>query len=208
MPAVEEIAAEKERLYESSALRDDLNDAEATVLLAWGEKQVDRLAEEFPEEFEKKARFMRQLLKGINRFVGQREFNEMEGQAQYMSKILMYLEPLGWADVRSDELFAALPEDKADMAGNLSALLAVLSPESATEEVPSGIPSPETATEEVPPGIPSPESDMPDTVTGIVGETIENDVTELENSNPHSITQTDDNNFMGVEADYGEEETE
>ena len=118
MPSAEEIAAEKDRLYESSALRDDLNDAEATVLLLqWGEGQVERLAEEFPGEFEKKARFMRQLLKGINRFVGQREFNEIDGQTKYMSKFVKYLEPLGWIGIAEDELFAVLPEDKADLAG-------------------------------------------------------------------------------------------
>ena len=140
MPTPDAITTEKERIYSSSSLRDDLNDAEATVLLEWGESQLQRLAEVFPDEFEAKARFLRQLLKNINRFVGQREFNDMTGQAKYMSKISMYLEPLGWENLSSDDLFNALPEDKADMSANLIAIIRVLSPKVA-EEVPSDAPS-------------------------------------------------------------------
>lgn len=132
MPTSDAMATEKERLYESSSLRDDLNDAEATILLEWGESQLQRLAEEFPDEFEAKARFLRQLLKNINRFVGQREFNKMDGQLKYMSKVSMYLEPLGWENVSSDDLFAELPEDKANMSGNLLAIIRVLSPKAET----------------------------------------------------------------------------
>ncbi|MEO1290154.1 MAG: hypothetical protein AAFV93_20575 [Chloroflexota bacterium] len=95
MVAQEAIASEKERLYESASLRDDLNDSEAKILLEWGESQVERLAQEYPDEFEKKGRFLRQLLKNINRFVGQREFNEADGQREYISKFVKYLEPLG-----------------------------------------------------------------------------------------------------------------
>ena len=133
MPTPDAMATEKERLYESSSLRDDLNDAEATVLLEWGESQLQRLANEFPDEFEAKARFLRQLLKNINRFVGQREFNEMEGQLKYMSKVSMYLEPLGWNNVSSNDIFAELPDDKANMTGNLLAIIRVLSPKQAAE---------------------------------------------------------------------------
>jgi len=179
MPSPEEIAAEKERLYESSSLRDDLNDAEATILLEWGQSQIDRLATEFPEEFEQKARFMRQLLKGINRFVGQREFNEMEGQMKYMKKVIMYLEPLGWEGPGADELFAALPDDKANMTGNLLALLQVLSP--ASDDNPEDEPAGD-----------------PDNIT-------ENDDQELENPNPHSINLAENNPILGDELDYGEE---
>lgn len=130
MPSEHDIQMEKERLYESSSLRDDLDDSEAQVLLRWGEKQVERLARQYPDDFEQRARFMRQVLKNINRFVGQREFNEREGQEKYMKKITMYFEKLGWDDVDAEQLFAALPDDKADMANNLDALLRVLSPPS------------------------------------------------------------------------------
>lgn len=195
MLPTEEIASQKERLYESSSLRDDLNDAEAMVLLTWGEGQIERLATDFPEDFEKQARFMRQLLKGINRFVGQREFNEMEGQSKYMKKIVMYLEPLGWTGIGADELFAVLPDDKTDMATNLANLLAVLSP----EDFPA-----DTSVDE-------PRSEEEGTNTNmatIVENFAENMFQPLENANPHSITQSEDNNLSGAETDYGEEKTE
>lgn len=130
MPTPKEIAAEQERLYESSSLRDDLNDSEATVLLNWGQQQVERLAKDYPEEFEAKCRFLRQMLKNINRFVGQREFNDAAGQQKYMKKVAMYLEPLGFSSVTQEGLFARLPDDPANMAGNLDAILRTLSPPS------------------------------------------------------------------------------
>ncbi|GAB5491654.1 MAG: hypothetical protein Phog2KO_18690 [Phototrophicaceae bacterium] len=145
MPTPTEIASEKERLYESTSLRDDLNDNEATILLEWGESQVDRLARDFPDEFEEKTRFLRQLLKNINRFVGQREFNDDAGQAKYMKKVSMYLEPLGWTDVSESDLFNAVPDDKANMLANLLAIIRVLSPESDTASAPSNTDSPATS---------------------------------------------------------------
>jgi hypothetical protein len=128
MSTSEAIASEQEKLYESASLRDDLNDAEATVLLQWGEKQVEVMANRFPNDFEQKARFLRQLIKNINRFVGQREFNEMDGQQKYMENVVKYLQPLGYITTQ-DELFAALPEDKTHMMANLKAILNVLTPE-------------------------------------------------------------------------------
>lgn len=120
------IQAERERLYESSSLRDDLNDAEAMVLLNWGEKQVERLAGDYPTEFEQKSRFLRQLMKHINRFVGQREFNDAVGQREYLGKVVKYLEPLGWSGITEEHLMRDLPSDAKDMNGTLQAVLKVL----------------------------------------------------------------------------------
>jgi len=128
MPTQDEIATEKERLYESSSLRDDLQDEEATQLLQWGEKQIERVAESFPAEFEQKCRFLRQLLKGINRFVGQREFNDFQGQQKYLSKVTMYLEALGYEAISEQDFLNRLPEDPKDMSGTLSAILNRLAP--------------------------------------------------------------------------------
>lgn len=128
-PADETIAAEEERLYESASLRDDLNDEEAQTLLTWGQQQVRRLAAEYPENFEQQTRFLRQLIKGINRFVGQREFQKTrDDEDNYMKKIMLWLPKLGWDDVTREQLYQALPDDKSDMAGNLQAILRVLSP--------------------------------------------------------------------------------
>jgi hypothetical protein len=138
MPTEQEISLQQQSLYDSAALRDDLNDAEATILLTWAEGQVARVAKDFPDEFEQKNRFLRQVIKGINRFVGQREFNELDGQKEYMSKFSMYLPQLGWGHVTEDALFAAIPADKKDMFGTLKAILDLLSPaaDGATSNLP------------------------------------------------------------------------
>lgn len=140
MPTTEEIKVEKERLYESASLRDDLNDPEAEVLLKWGEAQVERIALEYPHDFEQSCRFMRQVLKNINRFVGQREFNEREGQAEYLGKVTMYFPKLAWEHITEEQLFAAMPEDKTDMAGTLNAILNLLTPPNASTASPESLP--------------------------------------------------------------------
>lgn len=127
MPTQEELSSQKERLYESSSLRDDLHDEEAEKLLQWGERQIERIAQNYPDEFEKQCRFLRQLLKGINRFIGQREFNDAQGQRKYMSKVSMYLEPLGYTATEQD-LLNRLPEDPKDMHTGLMAILNYLDP--------------------------------------------------------------------------------
>lgn len=129
MPGDAEIQAERERLYESTALRDDLMDPEAEILLRWGEGQVERLAREMPGEFEQKSRFLRQLLKHINRFVGQREFNDAAGQAKYLTDVVKWLVPLGFSGEHSVEsLMGILPSDAKDMNATLQAVLAALTP--------------------------------------------------------------------------------
>lgn len=129
MPGDAEIQAERERLYESTALRDDLMDPEAEILLRWGEGQVERLAREMPDEFEQKSRFLRQLLKHINRFVGQREFNDTAGQAKYLTDVVKWLAPLGFSGDHSVEsLLSILPPDAKDMNATLQAVLAALTP--------------------------------------------------------------------------------
>lgn len=239
MPTPEAIAAEKERLYESSSLRDDLNDSEATVLLTWGEGQIDRLAQAFPDEFEQKARFMRQVLKHINRFVGQREFNDLDGQKKYMDKIGKYLEAVGWADVSTNTLFAALPKDKADMAANLNAILKVLSPSKAVEDAPtddapptdqvSQVAEAQSAIETSPqedmsltsqdeavlqldnPAMPlldDPEAPAVDPLDyyNFDDTNIEqNNEQPLENSNTHSINESENTYYSGEFGDYGED---
>ncbi|MCA9914399.1 MAG: hypothetical protein KC496_13685, partial [Anaerolineae bacterium] len=125
----EAIDAERQRLYESASLRDDLDDTHATTLLQWGEEQVKRLAEEYPEDFEQKARFLRQLIKNINRFVGQRQYNDEAGQREYMEKVSKYLEPLGFGDLSTEEILAQLPTEKTDHASNLQAIFQTLGTE-------------------------------------------------------------------------------
>lgn len=142
MVTEQEMAAEQERIYESPSLRDDLNDEEATRLLQWGEGQVERMAQDFPDDFEQQCRFLRQLIKNINRFVGQREFNDEAGQRKYMGKAAMYLPKLGWESVTEDDLMATLPDDATDMRANLEAILALLTPQAPASDAATNAPPP------------------------------------------------------------------
>jgi hypothetical protein len=184
MPTEEEISLNQQSLYDSAALRDDLNDTEATILLTWGEGQVARIAKDFPDEFEQKNRFLRQLIKGINRFVGQREFNEIEGQKEYLSKFAMYLPQLGWGHISEEALLAALPVDKKDMFGTLRAILALLSPPTEADAAEPLLPS--VAAPATSPAAPSSQQapGNPSEITNPYNQT-------LENSNTESINQGD-----------------
>jgi len=129
-----EIQRERERLYESESLREDINDDEATVLLEWGEKHIVRLAGEVEDEkgLEQQARFLRQLIKNINRFVGQRQYDNREEQLGYMAKVVQWLPNLRFKTFTSEELLDKLPPDAKDMAETLRALLAAIDPSSAS----------------------------------------------------------------------------
>lgn len=132
----DEILKQRQELYESTPLRDDLNDAEAEILLKWGEKQVERMAAFAPEDFEQACRFLRQLIKNINRFVGQREYNDRAGQEEYMAKVQQWLPKLGYPELTIDALMSSLPDDSKDMAGTLQALLNVITPDRAVPAEP------------------------------------------------------------------------
>lgn len=132
MPTDTEIQTERQRLYDSAALREDINDDEATILLEWGEKHVVRLGQAASDgaDLEQKARFLRQLIKNINRFVGQRQYNDRAGQLDYMEKVTKWLEnpSLGFKAFTADELLDKLPSDTKDMAATLRALLDAIDP--------------------------------------------------------------------------------
>ena len=61
----------KERLYENSALRDDLADEPATIALEWAVKQIDTLQADVSDEsaFEDIYGTLERILRGINRVV-------------------------------------------------------------------------------------------------------------------------------------------
>lgn len=131
VPTEQDIHSQRERLYESSSLRDDINDTEATYLLQWGENQVQRLANTVPDEdFEQQCRFLRQLIKSVNRFVGQREFNDRAGQLEYLEKVVKWLPRVqGMRPTSADALLNTLPET-AHMMTDLKIILEQITPES------------------------------------------------------------------------------
>ena len=173
-------------------------------------------------KFEAKARFLRQLLKNINRFVGQREFNDEAGQAKYMKKVSMYLEPLGWTDVSERDLFNAVPDDKTNMLANLLAIIRVLSPQADTELAPPDDDAPVTSVDAHTEPIPlnnelsasSADTDM-NPITAIVQD-LDNMVSEIiDPAFTSDNTAEDDtpyrkqiNKFLEVLSNHDEEEKE
>jgi hypothetical protein len=138
MPSPEILEQEKQRIWESAPLRDDIDDSAAELLLKWGEEQVDTMAKRFPDNFEQNCRFLRQLIKSINRFVGQRQFlNTPELYDKYMSKLMLWLPKLGY-DVTQEQIEAALPDDKANFDANISAIIHVITPPPMTADTATG----------------------------------------------------------------------
>ena len=144
MPDQTEIQSERERLYESEVLREDINDDEATVLLEWGEKHIVRLAGEADDSksLEQQARFLRQLIKNINRFVGQRQYNNQEEQLGYMAKVVQWLPNLGFKTFTSEDLLDKMPPDAKDMGATLRALLDAIDPGSVEDQLEKLPPTP------------------------------------------------------------------
>jgi len=126
MANAEKVRQEIERLYESAALRDDLNDEEARVLIEWGKQKIESAAHAPDEEFEAQCRSLRQLMKRINRFVGQREFLDESGEAEYLGKVAQWLPPTGYSAQVANHLADVLPPQKSDMMQNLEAILGAL----------------------------------------------------------------------------------
>ncbi|QPC83255.1 hypothetical protein G4Y79_02440 [Phototrophicus methaneseepsis] len=129
MASEEKLQQEIERLYESTAVRDDLNDSEAQVLLQWGADYLRQSAADTSDEaFEERSKYMRQLMKDINRFVGQREFMDSMREFEQLGKVMKWLPHTGLGEVNQAQAAVNLPEDKGDMRANLDAILEMITP--------------------------------------------------------------------------------
>lgn len=134
MPSEEDIQNAQQELYEVASIRDDLDDDEASVLLKWGEQQIARIAQETPENFAQRVRFLRTLMQRINRFVGQRPYLDEKGYAQHFGEVVKWLAPTGFDHVNEIQLTAVLPEDKEDRTATLKAILNALTPDETSLE--------------------------------------------------------------------------
>jgi hypothetical protein len=128
MPAIPEaIKQEKQRLYDTANVRDDLDDAEAEILLKWAEGQVERLAQT-EGDFEQQNRFLRQLMARIDRFVGQRQYMDDAAHAEGITNLMKMLAINGYSTITEAHVLNALPSNKADMRANLDAILNLMTP--------------------------------------------------------------------------------
>lgn len=122
-----------ERLYGSTSLRDELRDHEGDILLAWGERQVHQIAEQTPdpEQLADQGRRLRQVIKYINRFAGQRPFMKTPDQErEALQKIVDHGAKIGYI-IEVDALHAALTPEatETNVQHDLKAILRLLTPE-------------------------------------------------------------------------------
>jgi hypothetical protein len=118
------LQSEIERLYESESLTDELHDTEAKILLSWAEGQVKALAFREGGEFEEDCRRLRQFVKYLNRFVGQRRFMDEAQQRDALDNVQKWAERLGWT-LTIDGMMSSL-NPQPDMTIDLKAILALL----------------------------------------------------------------------------------
>jgi hypothetical protein len=86
------------QLYEDESLADTLRDPAATDLLRWGAGRLQTIAERYPKETEFAETFkkLRQIMKRVNRLVGERQHSPPEDQAEILSNIAEGAYELGW----------------------------------------------------------------------------------------------------------------
>lgn len=141
-----------QQLYENSSLREDLNDEQAKVVLAWAEKQIPALAEKFPDQaaFDEAFGTLQRIIRGFNRLIGHgADYSSM----QFRDRTAKVVE---WA--RSIQL----PVDDAaidtfvsevasmDAVGQVAALSQALAPTTTEAEAETPVPDEPTVPEDAP----------------------------------------------------------
>lgn len=86
------------RLYEDASLTEDLIDEEAVKLLQWAETQLPDLVAKYPDEteFDEAFKALRTMVKGMNRFVGQRASMDDTEKQERLGKISAAAVALGF----------------------------------------------------------------------------------------------------------------
>jgi len=136
-------------LYEDADLREDLTDEEAAPLFEWASGMAHELeaAGANEEEFEAKTKQLRQLIKKVNRFVGQRSYVEADAHQQQLDDLRAAAQTLGLAP--PDEPITA---SAAQPSAYMGALLTQLKPEKAVpaQAAQQETPAPETPAQKAP----------------------------------------------------------
>lgn len=107
------------RLYEDISLTDELDDQEAQILLKWGAQKLAQIVQTTNDEelFEQQFKTLRQLMKRINRMIGQRTDLDDEQLASYLEKFVAGAHELGYQHITSEhakQLFQQLHADASD----------------------------------------------------------------------------------------------
>lgn len=88
-----------EALYEDASLRDELRDDEANELLKWAEAELVKLdtSGATDADFESKIAQLRQLVRGMNRFVGRRAEISAQGADDAVTRLTDQAAALGYS---------------------------------------------------------------------------------------------------------------
>jgi hypothetical protein len=133
------------RLYEDASLTEDLIDEEAKKLLQWAETQLPDLIAKYPDEtaFDEAFKALRTMVKGMNRFVGQRASMDETEKQDRLGKIASAAVTLGFnptAAVGSAQV--ARHEQEQSNMDVLEDLLRLFSPATAAPQAAEPVPSP------------------------------------------------------------------
>lgn len=127
-----------EALYEDASLRDELRDDEANELLKWAEAELVKLDESdaTDADFESKIAQLRQLVRGMNRFVGRRAEISAQGADDAVTRLTEQASALG---------YSLTPEQLAQFGAQSAAADGVSAVQGLTKLISSagGAPSPE-----------------------------------------------------------------
>ncbi len=126
-------------LYEDADLREDLTDDEAEPLFQWAGEIAGQLEQSgvSEEEFERKTKQLRQLIKHANRFVGQRSYAGADVHQQQLADLRAAAQTLGLTP--PDEPITASADDSPAYMGALLAQMGASSHEASItpEEAPT-----------------------------------------------------------------------
>ena len=146
-----------EALYEDASLRDELRDDEANELLKWAEAELVKLDESgaTDADFESKIAELRQLVRGLNRFVGRRAEISAQAGDTALVKLTEHAGALGYA-LTPDQLaqFGAqhAAADGVSAVQSLTKLISSASQAAPAAEPPANAaPTNEPPTETIPP---------------------------------------------------------
>lgn len=148
MPTAHDIELEQQRLYESGIV-DELDDDEASALLAWGEARIAAFAKQASDDpaFEAACDDLSQLLKYTNRYAGRRADEDAEFETKYLGYINRYAVALGYP-TSIEQLQAAVPADAGDRMGTVTAITSVLDAANAPATTAASAPAAPTTNDE------------------------------------------------------------
>ncbi|NWF69206.1 MAG: hypothetical protein HXY40_08970 [Chloroflexi bacterium] len=121
-------ASALERLYEDTSVRDELMDADATVLLEWGAARVNLLAQQNLDDSHFEAAYLKltRVMARVNRFVGKRHAADQTQQYELLQRLQAVAVESGYSCPQERLAAFAQQHSALDDSAAIRALTAVL----------------------------------------------------------------------------------